>query len=74
VNPHALKENLQLQIVRERPDAVVFGHTHKAFCETIGGVLYLNPGSAGKPRFGRGRTAAILHCGEKEIRPEFLAL
>jgi hypothetical protein len=74
VNPHALKENLQLQIARERPDAVVFGHTHKAFCETIGGVLYLNPGYAGKPKFGAERTVAILHCEGKEIRSEFLAL
>ena len=74
VNPHALKENLQLRIARERPDAVVFGHTHKAFCETIGGVLYLNPGYAGKPKFGAERTVAILHCDEKEIRPEFLPL
>ena len=74
VNPHALKEELQLRIARERPDAVVFGHTHQAFCETIDGVLFFNPGSAGKPKFGRGRTVAILHCEEKEIRPEFLAL
>jgi hypothetical protein len=74
VEARALKEELRLRIARERPDVVVFGHTHKAFCETINGVLFFNPGSAGKPRFGRGRTAAILHCGEKEIRPEFLAL
>jgi hypothetical protein len=74
VNPHALKENLQLQVAREQPDAVVFGHTHKVYCETIGGVLYLNPGYAGKPKFGAERTVAILHCGEKEIRPEFLPL
>jgi putative phosphoesterase len=74
VNPHALKEELQLQIARERPDAIVFGHTHRAFWETIGGVLYLNPGYAGKPKFGAERTVAILHCGEKEIRPEFLPL
>jgi hypothetical protein len=74
VEPHAPKEQIQLRIARERPDVVVFGHTHKAFCETIDGVLFFNPGSAGKPRFGWGRTAAILHCEEKEIRPEFLAL
>jgi putative phosphoesterase len=74
VNPYAMKEDLQLRVARERPDAVVFGHTHKAFCETIDGVLFFNPGSAGKPRFGRGRTAAILHCDEGEIRPEFLPL
>ena len=74
VNPYAMKEDLQLRVARERPDVVVFGHTHKAFCETIDGVLFFNPGSAGKPRFGRGRTAAILHCDEREIRPEFLPL
>ncbi len=74
VNPHTLKENIQLQIARERPDAVVFGHTHKAFCETIGGVLYLNPGYAGKPKFGVERSVAILHCDETEFRPEFLPL
>jgi putative phosphoesterase len=72
VNPHALKENLQSQVARERPDAVVFGHTHKAFCETIGGVLYLNPGYAGKPKFGAVRSVAIMHC--QEMRVEFLSL
>ena len=72
VNPHALKENLQVQVARERPDAVVFGHTHKAFCETIGGVLYLNPGYAGKPKFGAERSVAILRC--QEMRVEFLPL
>ena len=74
VNPQALTEHLQRHIARERPDAVIFGHTHKAFCEVIDGVLYLNPGYAGKPKFGAERTVAILHCGEKEIRPEFLPL
>jgi len=74
VNPHALKEELQLRIAHERPDAVVFGHTHRVFGETIGGVLYLNPGYAGKPKFGVERTVVILHCDGKVIRPEFLAL
>jgi putative phosphoesterase len=72
VNPHALKETLQFQVARARPDAVVFGHTHQAFCETIGGVLYLNPGYAGKPKFGAERTVAILRC--QEMRVEFLSL
>jgi uncharacterized protein len=74
VEPGALKEPLRLRIARERPDVVVFGHTHKAFCETIDGVLFFNPGYAGKPKHGTERSVAILHCGEKEIRPEFLPL
>jgi hypothetical protein len=74
VDPYALKEELRLRVARERPDAVVFGHTHKAFCETSNGVLFFNPGSAGKPKSGTDRSVAILHCEGKEIRPEFLTL
>jgi len=74
VNPRALAEELRLDIARERPAAVVFGHTHKAFCETIDGVLYLNPGYAGKPKFGLERSVAILRCDGKGMRTEFLKL
>jgi putative phosphoesterase len=74
VNPHAPADKIKARIARERPDVVVFGHTHKRFCETIGGILFFNPGYAGKPKFGAERSAAILHCDEKEIRAEFLAL
>jgi putative phosphoesterase len=74
VNPHAFGERVKERIARAQPDVVVFGHTHRTFCETIGGVLYFNPGSAGKPKFGLGRTVAILHCDAKEIRHEFINL
>ena len=74
VNPHALGDDLKIRIARERPDAVVFGHTHKPFHETINGVLFLNPGYAGKQRFALERSVAILHCGEKEMRAEFHSL
>jgi hypothetical protein len=74
VNPRALTEELRLRLARARPDAVVFGHTHKAFAETIDGVLYLNPGYAGKPKFGAERSVAILHCDGKGMRPEFFNL
>ncbi len=67
-------EKLKARIARERPDVVVFGHTHKRFCETIGGILFFNPGYSGKPKFGVERGAAILHCDEKEIRHEFVPL
>jgi putative phosphoesterase len=74
VNPRAPAEKLSARIAREKPDVVVFGHTHKRFCETLGGILYFNPGYAGQPKFGTERSAAILHCDEKEIRAEFFAL
>jgi uncharacterized protein len=74
VNPHAPSDKLKARITRERPDAIIFGHTHKRFCETIGGILFFNPGYSGKPKFGTERSAAIFHCDEKVIRPEFLRL
>ncbi|MGD0252613.1 MAG: metallophosphoesterase family protein [Verrucomicrobiota bacterium] len=74
VNPRALTDELRLRIAREQPDALMFGHTHKTFGETIDGVLYLNPGYAGKPKFGAERSVAILHCDGKGMRPEFLPL
>ncbi len=74
VNPLALTDPLAQRLQRERPQVVVFGHTHKAFCQTFGHTLFFNPGYAGKPKPGTERSVAILHCDEKEIRPEFLPL
>lgn len=74
VNPHAPDESLQRRLNREQPAVVVFGHTHKPFCETMGSTLFFNPGYAGKSRFGMPRSIAILHCSAKEIRPEFISL
>ena len=74
VNPHDLAEPIKPRVLREKPDVVVFGHTHKPFCETIKGTLYFNPGYAGKSRFGMERTLAIMRLDEKGIRTEFLKL
>lgn len=74
VNPHALTDELRLRIAREQPDVVVFGHTHKRFGEVVDGVLFLNPGYAGKPKFGAERSVAILQCDDSGIRPEFRSL
>ncbi len=74
VNPRELPNDLKTRIGREQPDAVVFGHTHKPFCQIIGGVLYFNPGYAGKSRFGMERSVAILEWDRKGIQPQFLPL
>jgi hypothetical protein len=74
VNPHAPDDKLREKLAKARPDVVIFGHTHKPFNQVIGGTLFFNPGYAGKPKFGADRSVAILHCDEKEIRPEYLPL
>ena len=54
-----------LKALRERPpDVLVFGHTHEAMNEVLDGVLYFNPGYAGK---GSGRDGGRL-VGLLEIR------
>jgi putative phosphoesterase len=74
VSPQSVAEPIKARIAQERLDVVVFGHTHKPFCETIGGVLFFNPGYAGKSRFGLQRSVAIVHCENKGIRAEYLPL
>ena len=73
VNPHAPDDHLAARIDREKPDVVIFGHTHKPFCETINGILYLNPGYAGRQRFNLPRSLAILET-KPELKVEFKAL
>jgi putative phosphoesterase len=43
-----------------RPQVYIFGHSHVALLERLDGVLFLNPGAAGRPRLGGGLSVAIL--------------
>lgn len=43
-----------------RPQVYIFGHSHQALLATYEGVLFLNPGAAGRPRFGGGVSIALL--------------
>ena len=61
VDPRVPDEALRRRLVRHKPDFVIFGHTHKAFDQTINGVRFFNPGYAGRPRFNLSRSVAILH-------------
>jgi putative phosphoesterase len=51
-------------------DVIVSGHSHVPKIETVGGVLYLNPGSAGRRRFNLPITLATLAVTPEGIRPE----
>jgi putative phosphoesterase len=74
VQPHTPAVLLSGCVQREKPDAIVFGHTHKPFNQTIEGIWYFNPGYAGKTRFGMERSVALLHFQRGKIKPEFLRL
>jgi putative phosphoesterase len=49
--------------VAEGFDLVISGHSHKAAVEWREGTLFLNPGAAGKARFGMPRTLALVSLG-----------
>lgn len=51
---------------------VVSGHTHQPKQIKRGGVLYLNPGSAGPQRFDLPVIIARLDLGQKPWKPEFV--
>jgi putative phosphoesterase len=54
--------------------AVVYGHSHQPAVETRGGVLFLNPGSAGPRRFTLPVAVARVRVSGRELRPEILEL
>ena len=45
INPKAIEEGLHRRIAREKPDVVVFGHTHLAEMVTLPEGLYVNSGN-----------------------------
>jgi predicted phosphodiesterase len=54
--------------VAESGDVLVFGHTHKPWVRSHGGVLFVNCGSVGKPKDGDPRGAfAVLEAGERGV-------
>jgi len=65
---HNLNE-LDLDPAAAGLDVVVSGHSHQPKIETIDGVLYLNPGSAGPRRFTLPIALATLELTDDELRP-----
>ena len=70
---HDLKE-LRVDPVERGIDVVVSGHSHRPHIERKGGVLYLNPGSAGPRRFKLPVALAHLTLGSRGLRARILEL
>lgn len=65
---------LSLDPAAEGYGAVVSGHSHRPRIEAGGGVLYLNPGSAGPRRFRLPVTVARCEVRDGAIRAELVEL
>jgi uncharacterized protein len=68
---HDVKE-LKLKPIPSGVSIVVSGHSHKPAQETRGGILYINPGSAGPRRFNLPITVARLDLDQKPWKAEFI--
>jgi putative phosphoesterase len=56
------------------PNIVIFGHTHKSEFQIIQNTLYINPGSAAKPKIHQTGSVAILNLNAKKMNPKFFKI
>ncbi len=63
------RKNLRIDPATQGIDVVISGHSHVPKLETVCGVLYLNPGSAGRRRFKLPITVATLDVTPDGLRP-----
>lgn len=68
---HDVKE-LKLKTIPSGVSIVVSGHSHKPGQEIRGGILYINPGSAGPRRFNLPITVARLDLDQQPWKAEFI--
>ncbi len=61
------KVNLD-KIVKCSPDIVIFGHTHTPLITERDGMVFLNPGSLGKPGLTGISTYAVMEIEENSIK------
>lgn len=54
--------------------AVINGHTHRPRVETKQGILFVNPGSAGAPRYGEPASVALLKVSETHASADLIRL
>lgn len=74
VNPALISGELRQKMESAKPHAVIFGHTHKVHIGKARDVLFFNPGSAGKSRFGLPRTVGIITQTAHGLQAEAIPL
>jgi putative phosphoesterase len=58
----------------ERPDVLIFGHSHRPYREQLGSTLLFNPGSAGPRRFKLPRTVGLLTLVDCHVEAQIINL
>lgn len=71
VNSGAPEASIGDRFRRTQPHVVVFGHTHQPYHQTRDGLVLINPGYAGKPRFKLERSVATAVINASGIQVTF---
>jgi putative phosphoesterase len=67
-------KTMRIDPVAGRVDVVIAGHSHQPKIEEVDGVLYLNPGSAGRRRFKLPISLALLDIEDGQPRAQLVTL
>ncbi len=55
-------------------EVVLFGHSHRPCLASMNGILWINPGSAGRKRFSLPRTCGLLDVSPSNLAARILTL
>ena len=64
-SPKSPRKAARELLAREKPDAIIVGHSHIPVVGRVKGALWINPGAAGRQGFHHVRTAALLHINDE---------
>lgn len=67
-------KTIKIDPVAEQVNVVIAGHSHQPKIEEVTGVLYLNPGSAGRRRFKLPISLALLDIEDGQPRAQLVTL
>ncbi len=66
-SPNAVLESVKREFAKGEVDAAIFGHSHIAFNEKVGRILYFNPGSPNDTIFAPFCSYGLMDVTEKGI-------
>ncbi|HID40338.1 MAG TPA: metallophosphoesterase [Calditrichaeota bacterium] len=52
-------------------DVVIYGHTHRVEQARFKDILFINPGSASQPRYGKSKSVALMEITDDDILVDF---
>lgn len=73
-HPDKLLEVMKKEFAPERPDVVIFGHSHRALSEESAGVIYFNPGSPTDTVFAPYRSYGLIRLQGPKIEPRIVRI